>query len=445
MPEVSHPDRIEVTAAGRLLRFGSTLTGLALAVFLIVPRTSPFALLVMALPVLPLAFASSWQPAQLGRPPMAIALLLAVYLLLNSLWAQDRLEATGKALLFTAIVVVAWLSAHGLTQLPNSELDRIVRIGLIGFASVLAYLLFEEFTFHQIKRALFNWLPFTRPNEKHLQLDGGLVANIYLYVSNRSMAAVMLSLWPVLFLLLSGGVLAGGEARRWLAAAGVVGVTGVTFAMSQHETSDIALVLSLVTAGVALRWRGLAIGVVAAAWIVSTLLVIPIVSQAYTTYELHMAKWLPTTARQRIIIWGYTAEQVAKAPIFGIGIDSGKLLDARHDYVKPAGHVYPRRTGTHSHNVFVQTWYELGAIGALLLCAFGLSILVAIGRLPHQQQPFALATFVSAAVLAAFSWGMWQPWFMALFGVAAFLFLVARERVRRVEGAGVGGSVPGNP
>jgi len=126
---------------------------------------------------------------------------------------------------------------------------------------------------------------------------------------------------------------------------------------------------------------------------------------------------------------------VPKAPLLGVGIESGKVRDARAQHQQPPDHEYPRRTGTHSHNVYVQTWYELGGIGAVLLCALGLSILVAIRRLSDSRQSFALATFVTAAAMAAFSWGMWQPWFMASFGASAVLFMIAAEHVRRVQRA----------
>ena len=48
-------------------------------------------------------------------------------------------------------------------------------------------------------------------------------------------------------------------------------------------------------------------------WITATLLVVPIATYSYERGELHFASWLPHTARQRIILWGYTAEQVPKA------------------------------------------------------------------------------------------------------------------------------------
>jgi hypothetical protein len=46
-------------------------------------------------------------------------------------------------------------------------------------------------------------------------------------------------------------------------------------------------------------------------------------------------------------------------------------------------------------------------------------------------QPYAFATFASAAAMAATSYGMWQLWFMALFGLCAVLFSVGARMLAR--------------
>lgn len=417
-------DRVAVLAAGTMT------AGIALAIALIFPRISPFALLCLVLVPAALAIRSKarWD---FGRSPFAVALVLACYLLLNSFWSDVLVDALGKSMLFGAILLGVWLSRRGLILLSSDSLRLLVISICAGLTVGLLYLMIEEYTAHIIKRTVYNMLPFTRPDPKHIaQLEGGLVSNVYLYISNRSIGLMALSVWPVLMLLAKGGLFKS-DRRRWMAMAALLGLAVATVAKSQHETSEIALALSLAAALVAVWWRGFALGLVAITWVVSTLLVIPIASHAYQTQKLYLNKSIPMSARHRIIIWGFTAEQIPKAPLLGIGIDSGKVRDANAKHDQPADHEYPRRTGTHSHNVFIQTWYELGGVGAVLLCALGLSILIAIGRLSPAMQPFALANFVASAAMAAFSWGMWQPWFMAAFGISAALFMIAAEHVRR--------------
>ena len=83
------------------------------------------------------------------------------------------------------------------------------------------------------------------------------------------------------------------------------------------------------------------------------------------------------------------------------------------------------KTGPHSHNEFLQTWYELGAVGAILLLATGCAVILSIGRLSPAIQPFMLAQFAGFFVMAAFSWGMWQSWLMALPGLAVLYAALA--------------------
>ena len=73
----------------------------------------------------------------------------------------------------------------------------------------------------------------------------------------------------------------------------------------------------------------------------------------------------------------------------------------------------------------MQAWYELGAIGALLLCGIGGVVLRGFERLPGPSAPYATASFVAAAVIGAFSWGMWQTWFMAAYAIWALLLVLA--------------------
>jgi O-antigen ligase len=78
----------------------------------------------------------------------------------------------------------------------------------------------------------------------------------------------------------------------------------------------------------------------------------------------------------------------------------------------------------HSHNFFLQTWLELGAVGAVLLMLVGLQVIRRLSELAHGIQPYAFATFASAATLMSASYGIWQAWLLALFGLTPILFAV---------------------
>lgn len=404
------PDRSEVGLAG--------VAGIAAACFLIVPRATPFILLglvavaargaVRLPPALPL----------MRNAPMPVLTLawLGLWAATSTVWAFDRPEAIGKSLLLLALAAAAiwtWYAAVRIEAMRHA-----CWAALSGFAIGLTYLAIEEIGGHALKRLLFLLLPFTRLSDKHMRVDGDDIA-VTGYVSNRSMAAALLALWPMLLI---AWTLLDGR-RRVTAVAGLVALAAVTIAVSVHETSIIALALSLPIFALAWRWPRLALGLVAVGWLAATLLVVPLASWGYHTAELHRASWLPHSAKHRIVLWGYTADMYWNRPLTGVGASSTKRLDAQRgpSIETVPGTKFQLRSGTHAHNAYLQTWYELGAVGAFLLCAFGLSLIVATARMPRTVLPFAAATLTAAIVMAASSWGMWQPWFMGAFAASAVL------------------------
>src|SRR5262249_21619538 len=83
------------------------------------------------------------------------------------------------------------------------------------------------------------------------------------------------------------------------------------------------------------------------------------------------------------------------------------------------GSKYRLTTGWHSHNAYLQAWYETGAVGALWLLALGLLVLRSLASADAAAQPYLYAIFISCAAIAASSFSLWAPWFMASFAFAA--------------------------
>jgi O-antigen ligase len=150
------------------------------------------------------------------------------------------------------------------------------------------------------------------------------------------------------------------------------------------------------------------------------MLVVPVATLAYHSH-LYLSPWLAHSAQHRIVIWGYTSTLIAKAPILGSGINTARALNDPDGYDTPLapGSDFRLTTNLHSHNGYLQTWYETGAVGALILLGFGLLVLNSLARAPTEVQPYLYATFATCALLGGTSFSLWQPWFMASFGFAA--------------------------
>lgn len=409
------------------------IAAVTLVVFLIGPRAAPA--LVFMLGLLPLAWLSLPDLAvRLATPPATLvaAIAIAAFSTASLIWSASRLEGAGKVLMLVALAAVVWIAFEGWKLAASDTLERLARAALAALLIGGAFLLLEEVLRHPVKTLVYTYLPFARLPQKHLGLENDEVVRLGGYVTNRNMAALCFLLWPALLAV----HLLRPRVEAIVVSALILAAVTITLVHSAHETSLIALLAAAVV--LALGWLSprLALGAVAAGWIAATMLVVPAANLAYAR-ELHLARGMPESARQRIILWGYTAEQVPKRLLTGVGIASTKTLDlGRGELPKPPGFSYPRRTGPHAHNIYLEVWYELGAIGAALLLALGACLLRGVRRLPRLAQPFVLASFTSAAVTGAFTWSLWQTWFMAAFAISLMLNLVAIELARRKE-AGV--------
>ena len=398
--------------------------GIVVAVWLAAPRAAPGVAAVLALSAA-LAGYLGTRSLDLGRPalPLLIVGLFGLFALVSYAWTLDREEGLGKALLLLLLVALAHVGLRAVLGVPRDELARMGRACLVVVLAGAVYMAFENVTGQLLRRIFFSVLPGLRPSPKHIIVgEGDWVEMLSISGLNRNVAVLTLALWPALLMLAT--LLKGRQAV--LFALGLSCAAALAILTSQHETSMIALALSalvFVAGRVSIR---MAAGLVATGWIAATLLVVPLASWSYAS-GLHQASWIPMTGRARIILWGFTAGEIPKAPVLGIGVNATHVVDDRMKPTakKPPGFPIEIRPGQHSHNVFMQTWYELGAIGALLLLAAGLALLREIVRGPPMAARYGLAAFTAAAVIGAFSWGLWQAWFLASFAVGALLMVIA--------------------
>ena len=355
---------------------------------------------------------------------LLLVLLPAVgYLVLNSLWAPRPLAALGSAGL---LLIYVLLAQAAVTAIDREDTRKLARCGnaLVGALALgAAFVAFEGVTQQAILRTMLTRLPLLRPSEGgHVLIEGGVVTSIAEFLLKRNCTALLLCLWPALLVLATWKQ----RTRAVGVALALLGLTGIAVRAAHHDTSLLALMVSLPVFALAC-WRAEWVrrGLIAT-WLIATLLVVPIAQLAYGA-RLYTSPHVPSSGQARIILWGFTASEVSKSPWLGTGIGGAKAYFERHlrDAPQPPDHVYPLTTGPHAHDVYLQTWYELGLVGALLLLACGLGGLGWIGRQPAPVQPYALAGFAAAAVTGALSWGLWQEWFQALLFLSMVLMRLA--------------------
>jgi hypothetical protein len=357
-------------------------------------------------------------------PAARSTLFFLAYALTSSAWSVD----TQLSLQTVGIAGIVALGALVLGNYFDEEVHACslqMGTGLwIGFAGGLVYLLIETLSDQGIKVWIYNAIglaPGDLNPQSYFTWSQDRLTSISPDDLKHSIAPIPLFLWSALLTLL------GAFRARWrlYAAASIVILAHCVVLLSTHGTSKAALIAGTSTFGCAFCGPRLAVRLVSIGWVFLCLAVLP-AALVLHRMDLHNSERLAPSARHRLIIWNFTAERALSAPTLGIGANATYVLGPRLEAttVSAPDEAYPRTLSRHSHDVYLQTWLELGIVGATLLCLAGISVLSVLSTLPIRMQPFGYATFVSAAVMAAASYGMWQLWFLCLYAFCAALFVL---------------------
>lgn len=406
-------------------------TGTLVLTAVIGPRTTT---VIMVL-VLLVALADQFLRPALPRRPekcdaafVAVA-VFAVWGLLSATWSHSPLHSLLKPTFLLLTLAAVWFALRSISTATRPVAHYLGEGALTALTIAFLLVAFEILTRQLITRSILTALPALYANiTKHVTVaaDGSVIkvseANL-----NRRMAVLIWFLWPAIML----AIYDPNRIRRVMAYACLSFGAAVILFYGSHQTSQIALLGGLAAFGVA-SWfnRTAVLTAVAGVWSAAVLLAVPVALMVLHA-DLHKADWLFHSARHRVVIWGTAAEEVIHSPLVGIGADATRsamrkaVANARKaERTRDLGR-FESGYADHAHNVYLQVWYELGAVGALLLLAIGLFTLRAIAKLQAGVQPAAIAMFVTTSLLIGFSYSIWQTWFISAFGLAITLLAVA--------------------
>ena len=412
----ARPDRAPAIAAGAML--AATLA------MHVAPRGDWLYLTLLAGVLLALLAAQGWRLAEARLPTASVTALAAfgALAMAGELWGAVPGKALASGGAFVAMVGLCAIACDSIARLRPETVRRAGFGLMVGFLAGLAFLIFETISHFALQRWLYSALPgLVRATDKHLQLVNDQVAAIDPANIKRHMAQATLLLWPVALLTLAYWKLRRGR----LLSGAIIAATLAAGLLARHDSSLLALgasLLAFLAAHWSYRWTWRA---VVALWLLLTLFIVPLMLLQFEA-RYYEQSWIQQSGRHRMVIWGYSAAEVAKAPILGIGAGSGKAVDARRTDVKPVpGQPFEFRTADHQHDFYLQAWYEMGLLGALTFCFAGLVALFRLRRLPVAVRSYALATFVAAMFLVSTSYGLWQEWFVASIAIAAVALTLA--------------------
>ena len=391
--------------------------------YLIVPEAGPFLLPLASLaPILwypePGLMRHLWAPSLLARL-LAVA---SAYFFINATWSTAQGPAYIGAATFFAVSVVVHVVSRTMAYLDREPV-RSMSTGFYAAFVVCALLASIEIIFkNPLYLSFLAKFPALAPQKSGIVIEAGIVKSLPSYLLNRQMAALVFLFWPAL---LVASRLASSPALRWVLAACLAPAIAAIF-MSDHETSKLAIAGGAVVFGLVSLAPRLTKPLLTAAWVLACVAVVPLTSLAYHQ-QLHKAAWLQPSAQHRIVIWGVTSSKVAEAPWLGHGLVAARELALR-DKEQPTyadGSPFMLSTGWHAHNVYLQAWFDAGAVGAALLLAIGLFVLGSISRVTADVQPVLYAAFSSNALLAGSSFSIWSSWFLASCAFSAIFAVLA--------------------
>ncbi|MGH1419723.1 MAG: O-antigen ligase family protein [Hyphomicrobiaceae bacterium] len=407
-----------------------------IAGLLLVPRASLILLIILAAVAIFVQRLGSTNSTQQPPDPItksAIFITAALFLswaLLSTVWSIDAMRSLRQPGLVVLVLVLCALFLRAVSSANPNDFWFLKRGILYGFAIGLAYLVIEELTDRGIMRAVVNTFSFVAPPTPSLvDRAGTTITSILPSALNRHLTVLTLFLWPILLVL---HFFVGHDGRApWgkILYVTILALTVYVLLASDHDSSKLALVTGLITFSLAWVRPKLARYVVMAGWVAATLFMVPTVTFLDRTGVKEMTI-LPSTGRDRIYIWTHTVHQFYNSPIIGIGAAGTPVANAKKTTSDKS---FKYRLNRHAHNMYLQNTFELGLIGAALLCLFGVAILHAIGSLTPAALPFALAQFSTVAALCSVSYGLWQFWLTAVFSISAIVLYIAMSPHNRPQ------------
>jgi O-antigen ligase len=412
----THPTRrlLGFTAPQSLI-FAALTVALALLLYGAIPETAAVLIVVVTgIPVWWMQYLDRRLPWPAHSTWALGVWALGAWIAASATWAPSPNLALQMAATFSlyALCVEAW--GNFATGHAKTARRRVATSVLVIFPMLSLYIAFEALSGQAIRNTLTNLIPALLPRPHHMSVDAQGYIRLNAYMLNRNMAALMCLLWPTA---LFAFVLFGTRHLK-AAALGVGALAVLAVAMGNHGSSKLALLSSGAAFVVALWHTGVARRLVQVVWTALCLAIVPaafVVEQA----EVYRAEQLPYSTAHRFLIWGETARAIVQQPLVGAGSGATRILDAAgpKGEVKTGRFVFPAGLNLHAHNIYLQTWFELGAIGAVLLWLVGLHVLAWIGVQRDRVSPFALAAFTTGAALGSTSYAYNDPWFMASLGL----------------------------
>ena len=299
------------------------------------------------------------------------------------------------------IAVAAGLLKNIVNVLDYREKGRLSIIVVAAFSFLLVILLFEGATEALLHRLI-------RPMDVAPR-DGEWVPYLQM-VAARGTAILA----PFCFIT---AALIVQISERLLAGIVFIALSFVATLQLPMDASTLAIACGA-AAFLFVRWRPRLMTRFLFTGILALAFALPLLMSSVITHDNILSVGIePTRGQaQRLAVWEYSAHLILERPVVGFGFDASRDIGSRGEIIPETN--WPALP-LHPHNAFLQVWLELGLIGICLLCVFLWQIWRYFEARIVENHDIAIlvAAFVATLVISLISFGIWQYWWIATWGL----------------------------
>lgn len=137
--------------------------------------------------------------------------------------------------------------------------------------------------------------------------------------------------------------------------------------------------------------------------------------------------WLKNAyAGNRLEIWEFVMRYALNSPFYGYGMEGTRYItDFQHQHI-----YHPDTSVLHPHNFSIQIWMEFGVIGLIAASGFFIFIIKNIHNMELHDKKVIMAAFIATLCVASIGYGLWQSWWLGEF---IFLAAISATMSRKTE------------
>lgn len=343
-----------------------------------------------------------WRSRLGFRGPRAVGLCLAAFFGwagISLLWTIEPGEGLSKFLQIPVVFLLGGAAVGAIRDDAAANGLRLWRWFSAGLAVALAGLAYMAVIRGPLASVFYPEIWNTGSMFNMKQFSPGLIV-------------ISAIIWPV-FLGLRREL---PQARwPWLLFA-ATGYEALTFG---SHTAAVVFCVSGAAQLVTWWWGPRAFGNALAVLLATAMLLAPLaVRLSPTPIQLGEYMLAPGNVQHRLLIWHFALDRILEKPTAGWGFNASRSIPGADDEGRIVSDNRPRPMITyeqknmplHPHNVPLQIWLELGAVGAVLAAALVAALAVAAGR----SGGMLVSLLPALAAVGMIGVGAWQTWWLSI-------------------------------